>query len=304
MPRTSPPSSVLGRLLEAAGYRLELHTEATIAVRARDHRAVVIVATPRSPADVEGLFPVDAVHRTIVYDEEPGAVARSLAADRGIEILEPTTLGPALGELLLPSPSSTLDPDVSAEAPSPFERPFPIAPAGERIVRPRIDRSEAEVLAGVEGPRFTLRLVPFFVAAYRVRPASPHGESGPVLRHLVAVNAVSRGGEIWDDEERELVAGVNEPHQRLAPQISEAHAAPIAVEAIRRHHTVQVDHTEQHGGALVIETRRIPPSRDDLKLGPFVLIYVPHWYAEGAEGRVVLDAVTGRRTSGAEPVRE
>ncbi len=299
MPRGSPASSILGRLLEAAGYRVEVRAETTVAVRAKDHRAVVVVGAPRSPAEVEGLFPSDTVHRTIVYDEEPGVVARALAAERGIEILDPSTLGPALGELLLPSSTGTLDP-VLDEAPTvPLELPYSIAPEGERTVRPRIDRSEAEVLAGIEGTRLTLRLVPFYVAAYRVRPASPHGESGSILHHLIAVNAVSRGTELWDEGERELVRGIPEPHQRFEPEITEAQAKPIAVEAIRRRHTVHVDHTEQHGGALVIETRRIPPSRDDLRLGPFVLLYVPHWYAESGEGRVVLDAVTGRRAPSA-----
>ena len=63
---------------------------------------------------------------------------------------------------------------------------------------------------------------------------------------------------------------------------------------------MDVEHTEQHGGALVIETRRMLPSTDYLRLGPMALLYVPFWYAEGSEGRVVLDAVTGRRASSAE----
>jgi hypothetical protein len=298
MSRAAPPSSVLARLLDAAGYRIEQRPEVVVATRERDHRALAIVGSPRSPAEVERWFPGDSVHRTIVYDEEPGPVARSIAADRGIELLDPTTLGAALGELLLPPPAAPPGPDpLEGEPNAVIEAPFAVLPDGERIVRPRIDRAEAEILAGVEGSRFTLRLVPFYVAAYRVRPASPHGESGPVLRHLVAVNAISRAAEVWDDGDRDLVAGVPEPHQRLPPQLTPAQAAPIAVEAVRRRHTVHVDHTEQHGGALVIETRRIPPAREDLRMGPFSLLYVPHWYAEGGEGRVVLDAVTGRRTS-------
>jgi hypothetical protein len=302
---TSPgrPSSALGRLLEAAGYRVDVRAEATVAVRAKDHRAVVLVSGPRSPGEMEGLFPPDAVHRTLVYDDEPGSVARALAADRGIEVLDPTTLGAALGEILLPAPTGTLDPFEDTEGGGGTDFPFPIAPSGERTVRPRIDRAEAEVLAGIEAPRFTLRLVPFYVAAYRVRTSSPHGETGPVVRRLVAVNAVSRAAEIWDDGERELVRGLPEPHQQLDPQLTPAQAGSIAIDAIRRHHTVHVDHTEQHGGALVIETRRIPPARGDLRLGPFALLYVPHWYAESGDGRVVVDAVTGRRTGLAEPAR-
>jgi len=300
MTRVAPPSSVLGRLLEAAGYRLEARADATLAVRARDHRAVVIVGATRSPAEVDRWFPSDCVHRTIVYDDEPGSTARSLASDRGIEVLAPSSLGPALAELLLPPPSDSGEASPGAVADTDFDPPFAVLPEGERIVRPRIGRAEAETLAGVEAPRYTLRLVPFYVAPYRVRPASPHGAPGTVLRRLVAVNAVSRRAEIWEDGERELVSEIDEPHQRLVPQMGESAAIAVATDAVRHHHTVDVEHTEQHGGALVIETRRMLPAPDDLRLGPMALLYVPFWYAEGSEGRVVLDAVSGRRATASE----
>jgi hypothetical protein len=301
MTRGGAPGSVLGKLFEAAGYRLDVRQDTLLAVRSRDRRAVVVLMAPRSPADVEALFPAESIHRTIVYDDDPGDTARALAADRGIEILDPSTLGPGLGELLLLPPAEAEVSPVDADSGAPLEPPFAIAPDSERTVRPRIGRSEAESLAGVDGPRYTLRLIPFFVAAYRVRPASPDGGHGTVIRNLVAVNAVTRRAEIWGDEERELIGDLAEPYQRLSPQLEESQVAPIALDAIRRHHTVRVDHTEQHQGALVIETRRVPPTADDIRLGPFVLLYVPHWYAEGSQGRVVLDAVTGRRTSTPDP---
>lgn len=294
----SPP--VLRRLLEAAGYRLREAAGAIVATRAADHRAVVLARSGRSPSEVERLFPADAVHRTVVYDDEPGDAGRSVAAERGIEVLDPSTLGPALGELLLPSAlipgGSTLE-DSDADA---LESPFPLVGPEARTVRPRIGRDEAQTLAGLDAARYTLRLVPFFVAAYRVRIVAPDGGPGPVHRRLIAVNATSRRAEVWEEGERELVAEVSGPAQRLAPQLNEAGAAPIAVDAIRRHHTVRVDHTEQHDGALVIESRRVPPAAEDVRLGPFALIYVPFWYAEGSEGRVVLDAVSGREGSAVE----
>ena len=300
MTRTAAPSSVLGRLLEAAGYHLESRTEATVAHRPRDHRAVVIAPVARSPAEVEPWFPADAVYRAIVYDDEPGPVARGLAADRGIEVLDPSTLGPALAEILLPSPMEPAAGPGPVPIEGPLEAPFATPFESERMVRPRLGRAEAQAIAGIDSPRYVLRLVPFFVAAYHVRPPAPHGEPGRVLRQIVAVNAISRRAEVWDDLDRELVSELEEPHQQFAPQIGDAEALALAREAVRRYHTVHVDHTEQHGGALVIEARRIPPAPEDVRIGPFVLLYVPFWYAEGSDGRVVLDAVTGRRVSGTE----
>jgi hypothetical protein len=290
----TPPVPALLRLLTAAGYRIQVRGDASVAVRVRDRRTVVLVSATRSPAELESLFPRDSVHRTIVYDDDPGPVARTLAADRSIEILDPSTLGPALGELLLPSLQTDSD---DAAGGTTLETPFSVLPEGNRIVRPRIGRAEAELLVGAEGPRFTLRLVPFYVAPYRVRPAVPYGEAGKILDRTVAVHGVSGHTEVWEDGDRELVGDLDIPHQFVPPEVTVAQAAGLALEAIRRHHTIHVDHTEQHGGALVIETRRVPPATDDVRVGPLQLIYLPHWYAEGSQGRVVLDAVTGRRNS-------
>jgi len=298
VPHVPATSSVLVRLLTAAGYRVEPRSEAVVAVRIRDRRSVVIAPATRSPVEVESLFPSDSIHRTLVYDEDPGAAARAVASERGIEVLDPSTLGPALGEILLPAILGVVD-----DGPGPsLDAPFSLLPDGARIVRPRIGRAEAELLAGVDGPRFTLRLVPYYVAPYRVRPASPYGARGTTLDRMVAIHAVTRQAEVWEDGDRELVAGLDLPHQFVAPEVPASEATGIAMEAIRRHHVVHVDHTEQHGGALVIETRRVPPSVDDIRLGPLQLLYLPHWYAEGHEGRVVLDAVTGRKTVAVAPM--
>ena len=296
MAAAPPPvaPSILRRVLEAAGYRLEDVREATVAVRAVDHRAVVLASRSRSPAEVEKLFPPSAVHRTVVYDEEPGDLARSLAAQRGIEVLDPSALGPALGELLLPSalvPGSATGPAPNEET---LESPFPPVGPGGATIRPRIGRREAQQLAGIEGARYTLRLVPYYVAAYRVRTVAPDGGAGPVRHRLVAVNAMTRRGEIWDEGSRELTSAVDGPAEQLPPQLSAPGAVPIAVETIRREHTVRVDHTEQHAGALVVESRRVSPPAEAVRLGPFSLVFAPFWYAETNGGRRILDAVSGR----------
>jgi hypothetical protein len=292
----TPPvaPSILRRVLEAAGYRLEDLQGATIAVRAIDHRAVVLASRSRSPAEVEQLFPASAVHRTVVYEEEPGDLARQLAAERGIEVLDPSALGPALGELLLPS---ALLPGTGADrgpCEEPLEAPFPPVGPGGATIRPRIGRREAQQIAGIEGARYTLRLVPHYVAAYRVRTIAPDGGPGPVRHRLVAVNAMTRRAEIWDEGSRELSTEVGAPAERLPPQIAEDRAASIAIETIRREHTVRVDHTEQHAGALVVESRRVAPPAESVRLGPLALVFAPFWYAETNDGRRVLDAVSGR----------
>ncbi len=292
---TSGAAPVLRRLLGAAGYRLEDRPAGLKAVRVRDHRSVFLVSGLRSPTEFESEFPSDIVHRTLVYSEEPGEVARKIASERGIEVLDPNTLGSALGELLLPPPVPLAAPETEELDRAPLEPQPTVFPEGERIIQPRLGQAEAEALAGVEGCRYSLRLVPFFVTPYRVRVASAHGGTGGTSDHLIAVNALSGHAEVWEAGEREVTGAIEVASQRLEPELTEEQSRAIAEEAVRKRHTVSVDHTEQHGGALVIERRRVPPGPDDLRLGPPVLLHVPYWYVEGPDGRVVLDAVTGAR---------
>ncbi len=298
-------SPILRRLLEAAGYRVEDIGDVCVAARTADHRALVLAPPTRGPGELERLFPSNAVHRTVVYDEEPGEGARAAAAERGLEVLDPAALGPALGELLLPSALLAGSGFVSLEPEEALEGPFPPGPVAAQVIRPRIGRREAQALAGLDAARYSLRFVPFYVAAYRVRPAAPSGTGGAVVRRLIAVNAVTRRGEVWEEGTRELAPEVGgEAADRLPAQMGEAAARDVAFETIRREHTVRVDHIEQHAGALVVESRRVPPPPDDVRMGPLSLVYVPYWYAESTGGRRVLDAVSGRPAASAELIGE
>jgi hypothetical protein len=297
MPERRSHRPVLLRLLEAAGYHVESRPGGLRATRLVDHRILFLVQGMRSPAELEGEFPAESVHRILVYSEDPGPVAREQAAGRGIEILEPSSLGPALGEILLPPNELASVTSGGVPTDGPLAPPAVMFGESERTVRPRLGREDAERIAEVEGFRYTLRLVPYYVFPCRVRLVSPSGGPRPVAEELAAVQAISGRVEIWLPEERELVTEIDEPHQRLEPLLPEERATELAREAIRKHHTIRVDHTEQHGGAIVIERRRVAPESDDLAFAGPVLLHAPFWYVEGATGRVVIDAVTGTRRS-------
>jgi hypothetical protein len=283
----------LERILSAAGYEVQARPEGLLAVRGRDRRAVVVLRGLPSPVEIAPLFPADTVHRSAVYRDDPGPVARSLAADRGIEVIDRSTLGASLGEILLWP--GTQPADRGAESiRAPLEVPMAVFPAGEPIVRPRLGRREIEIMHGIDGARYRLRLVPFYLGAYRVRSPAAHGEPGPTSDHLVAVHAISQRAEIWEIGDRDWTPDLADPHDRLDPVLPVEAAEARAREAIRRHHTIAVDHTEQHGGAMVIEKRRIPPAPDNIRLGPLATIFVPYWYVESPRGRHVIDATTGR----------
>jgi hypothetical protein len=288
----------LRRLLVAARYRVDDSSVGLLAYRPLDRRSVTILAGPISPLEAERELPADAVHRTLIYAEDPGPAARGAAAERGLEILTPETLGTALGELLL-LPELALAPrdrEPVDEPPGPLETPIAAIPPGERIVRPRLGRGEAELIAGVDGFRYTLRLVPYYVAPYRVREPAAHGRTGAVREYWVAVHGLSGRAEVWEPGDRELTGELPEPHERLEPTVPDERAREIAEGRLRERHTVSIDHTEQHGGALVIERRRVPPGAQDLKVGAFAVVHVPYWYVEGADGRVIIDAVSGARS--------
>ncbi|MCI4323562.1 MAG: hypothetical protein L3K03_06035 [Thermoplasmata archaeon] len=288
MPGSAEP--LLPRLLRAAEYEVQMVEGSIHAYRPRDRRAVQIVRLSRLDTDIDRGFPPEALHRALILDEEPGPALRDHAANKGIELVGPSALGPALGEILLVADIPEPDPRGL-----PLEPPALPFPAGERLVRPRIDRADAERIAGVDGFRCTLRLVPFYVAQYRARVPAPEGLGGQIIEQLVAVHALTGHADFWVSGQRDLVAELDVPHQRLEPTLDERRARHAAEVALRLRHTAQVDHTEQHDGALVIERRRVAPGPDDLVVGPFTVIHVPYWYVEGADGRVVVDAVTGAR---------
>lgn len=291
---------LLRRLLAAAGYRLTDGPTGLFAARRTDRRYVLLVAGERSPTELEADFPPDAVHKILVYSDDPGPVARGAAAERGMEIIDPATIGPGLGEMLLLPPALEVPDDETPGAAAPLVAPDVTFPETERTVKPRLSRQDAEALAGVEGFRYTLRLVPYYLAPYRVRTVTPHGGAAPPTEHWVAVNALGGRVEVWEAGEREFITDVEEPHQRLEPMLQEPDCRGRAERALRRRHTGSVDHTEQHDGAIVIERRRVAPGPDDLKIGAAIVVHAPFWYVEGPQGRVVLDAVTGEKMPTAE----
>ncbi len=287
----------LRRLLEAAEYQVSERPEGWAAVRSSERRVIVLLRDVRSPRDVEPAFPPDAIHRAIVYPAEPGDVARSLAGDRGIEVFTPATIALALGEILLGAAEERAEAAAPDDA---LELPPSVVPPGDQAVLPRLAREEAERIVTEPGLRPVLRWVPYLVAPYRVRAPSPHGGPGRTSEHLVAVNAVRGRAESWEPSDYELGALPEERMSLPDAEIAADDARAIATEWIRRRHAVRVDHTEQHGGTVVVETRRVPPRPEDVRVGQFGRIYVPFWYFEGTAGRVVLNAVTGRRYPGDE----
>jgi hypothetical protein len=289
-------ASQLRRLLHAAGYRLTDTEHGLLAWRFEDRRAVLLVSSERDLATAARELPSDAAHRTILCVGELTEESRSTAAELGVELLRPDTLGPALGELLLLPPGGA--PLTPIHPSTPLEPPVAVLPTGQTIVRPRLTREDAERIAGGPSSRFTLRLLPYFVAPYRVRLPPSAGGSPSIREDLVAVNGLSGVSSVWGAGQRELVAEIPSPFQKLQAVLTEAAARAQAEEYLRHHYTVGVDRTEQHEGALVIERRRVAPPPEDLRIGPFALLQFPFWYVEGADGRVVIDAVTGNRIAG------
>ncbi|MEM0128584.1 MAG: hypothetical protein QXG65_00230 [Thermoplasmata archaeon] len=278
----------LGRILEGADYQVADRPEGIVAWRPKDRRALILLREVRTPHDLEPAFPPEAVHRIAVYPSDPGPVARSLASERAIEILDPTTLGPALGELLLGG-----DPPSPVGGELPLEPPLVVVPQGDRYVVPRLTRDDLDRIVPDRTLRRTLRAIPYFVAPYRVRIPAPHGGPGEVEEHLLAVHGLDSRVEAWEGAAYELSPNLPEGAERIPPVIGPADAGALALEWIRSRHTVRVDHTEQLGGTVVVETRRVSPGPDDVRLGAFALVHLPLWYCEGPRGRILVNAATG-----------
>jgi hypothetical protein len=280
----------LVRLLRAADYRTESRTFGLLAHREADGRTLLWIREAVEPRALEGAFPAGSRHRVLVWPEEPKPSVRAQAAELGWELVPADRATESLGGWLLPAEKG--DAASIAAALEPSEGSDGSVPWAGRVVRPRIGRADAERLARVEGLRVTLRLVPFYVASYRFRPPDGSDPSGNV--RLVAVHSLSGRVEVWDADDRDFALELDEPHQPLEPALDEARLRAHAERALRERHTHVFDHTEQSGGAIVVERRKWVPGPKDLGIGPGAFVRVPYWYIEGPDGRVVLDAVTGR----------
>jgi hypothetical protein len=235
----------------------------------------------------------------VVCAEDPGETARAEAARRGWDLIVADALADRIGRWLLPAAAGPGDRETAPDEPREMSLPARTPWAG-RIVRPRLGRTDAERLAEVDGSRITLRLVPFFVAAYRFRPGAAVDGASAEFERLVAVHSLTGRVEVWDEEDREFVSELEEAYQTIEPSWDESRLRSAAERALRERHTRVFDHTERRGGAIVVERRRWVPGPDALGLGRGAYVRVPYWYIESPEGRVVLDAVTGRTASGEE----
>ncbi|HKV90390.1 MAG TPA: hypothetical protein VJQ43_04230, partial [Thermoplasmata archaeon] len=71
MVAASAATGSLRRLFEAAGYRIDDRPSGLRAFRPRDRRAILVVRGTPAPTDIETEFPTDAIHRIVIYADDP-----------------------------------------------------------------------------------------------------------------------------------------------------------------------------------------------------------------------------------------
>lgn len=310
------PSAFVQRLLASAGFSVERHQGLWRAVRESDGRAVLLLAGAELPAGFSQIFPGQCRSRWVLFGSTPSAEERDRLHMDGVSFIEPDTLSERIGEVLLPSSGAEREEPVPralppARLPSIREHdgrerlmtdpgPFPEEPSslpaelwpGERIVRPRLSEDDALRLAWsrLVPFRVTLVLIPYYLFEYTLRQEERRSNEAP---RLLAVQGIDGTTESWAMGDRELVGMLPTPHRRREPVLSSDEARDFALRAALEANISHVDHTEQRGGALIIERRRVAPQEDDVRLGPAVMLHVPFWVVDGADGRLVFDAVTG-----------
>lgn len=313
-PSLSETEETFRALLLAAGYEIHPRGSSWTALRPQGRQSVTVVHTlseaggiGASP-DPEGGGNAPRT-LTVVFDPElpDGPLPQSAAS--GGAVVSWRDLPRVLGDLLLPGASPGGEGVPGSPAPLPIRAPrewraertagpgdstLPpdLWPAGEQVIRPRLDQADAMRMAEARlvPLHSTLLLLPHYLFGYVVVGGDGRPRTGPAL---AAVQALTGHVVFWPPGERELVSSLSVPHQQQEPVLSPGDAEARAREALRERHAGYVDHTEHRGGALIIERRRVPPQDEEITLGPANLVYVPYWVVEGWTGRLVIDAVTG-----------
>ncbi len=166
---------------------------------------------------------------------------------------------------------------------------------GELILKPRITMSEVSEISKkiVQGFRFDLELIPYFVFDYSCE-LMVEGEPTPQISSgTLAVNGLTNCPEIWEFD-FETVENVESTHTKLEPKFDEDRAFETARERAITLNTREIQTVDDRGAVTIYEKKKVAPKEGAINLLKRGLIYLPVWCVEGSNGVMIIDATTGK----------
>lgn len=166
---------------------------------------------------------------------------------------------------------------------------------GESVLKPRVTMSEVSEISKkiVQGFRFDLELIPYFVFDYFCELVVEGQAKPQISQGTLAVNGLTNGTENWDFD-FETVSEVESTHTKLEPKFDEDKAFETARESAIALNTREIQTVDDRGAVTIYEKKKVRPKEGAIDIKKRGLIYLPVWCVEGSNGVMIIDATTGK----------
>jgi hypothetical protein len=205
------------------------------------------------------------------------------------ELLDTMDGEPGVLDVSVPGVSLEVEP-VPVKSPPP-----PEDEKGELIMKPRMTINEVSEISKkiVQGFRFDLELIPYYVFEYSCElcvegQTAPQSSSG-----IIAVNGLTNSAESWDFP-FETVMELETTHTKLEPKVDENKAFETARETSIALNTREIQTVDDRGAVTIYEKKKVSPKEGAIEIVRRGLIYLPVWCVEGSNGVMIINATTGK----------
>jgi hypothetical protein len=188
-------------------------------------------------------------------------------------------------------------PDISLEVePVPVKTtPLGEDEPGELIMKPRMTINEVSEISKkiVQGFRFDLELIPYYVFEYFCELCVEGQPTPQTSSGIIAVNGLTNSAESWDFP-FETVMDLETTHTKLEPKVDENRAFVTAKETSIALNTREIQTVDDRGAVTIYEKKKVSPKEGAIDINRRGLIYLPVWCVEGSNGVMIINATTGK----------
>jgi hypothetical protein len=166
---------------------------------------------------------------------------------------------------------------------------------GDVIIKPQVTMRDVSEISKriVQGFRFDLELVPYYVFDYSCELIIEGTATPTVSSGILAVNGLTNHAETWEFQ-FETVSDLETTHTKLEPKFDEKKAFGTAKESAVALNTREIQTVDDRGSVTIYEKKKVRPKEGAIDIKQRGLFYLPVWCVEGSNGVMIINATTGK----------
>jgi hypothetical protein len=166
---------------------------------------------------------------------------------------------------------------------------------GEVIIKPQVTIQDVSEISKriVQGFRFDLELVPYYVFDFSCELIIEGKTSPQISSGILAVNGLTNHAENWEFD-FQVVSEIETSHTKLEPKFDANRAFETARESAIALNTREIQTVDDRGAVTIYEKKKVRPKEGAIDLKKRGLIYLPVWCIEGSNGVMIINATTGK----------